>query len=161
MSYEETRVKLINTQLSKLKSAAKNKTGATLRITNQKFQDEELPHVLFLTTKQTTKIRNAFANSMSTDIKLSIAEICKAIQSAGFLGSWLNILSKKVVTDLDIPFSRDILPGLVISIASNSASNAVNKFERRISGKRDVRAGKGFALFISDEDMNDAIKIIK
>ena len=161
MSYEETRVKLINAQLSKLKSAAKNKTGATLKITKKNFQDEELPLVLFLTTKQTTAIRNVFANSMLTDIKLSIAEICKGIQSAGFLGSWLNRLSKKVVTDLDIPFSRDILPGLVISIASNSASNAVNKFERRISGKRDVRAGKGFALFISDEDMNHAIKIIE
>ena len=31
-SYQEARVKLINTQLNKLKSAAKNKTGAILRI---------------------------------------------------------------------------------------------------------------------------------
>ena len=31
-SYQEARVKLTNTQLSKLKSAAKNKTGAILRI---------------------------------------------------------------------------------------------------------------------------------
>ena len=38
MSYEETRVKLINAQLSKLKSAAKNKTGATLRITKKTFK---------------------------------------------------------------------------------------------------------------------------
>ena len=33
------------------------------------FEDKELPHELFLTTRQTTKIRNAFANIMSTDIK--------------------------------------------------------------------------------------------
>ena len=36
--------------------------------TNQKnFEDKELPHESFLTIRQTTKIRNAFANSMSTD----------------------------------------------------------------------------------------------
>ena len=32
-----------NTQLNKLKSAAKNKTGTILR-TMKNFQDEELPH---------------------------------------------------------------------------------------------------------------------
>ena len=32
-NYQEARVKLTNTQLRKLKSAAKIKTGATLRIT--------------------------------------------------------------------------------------------------------------------------------
>ena len=53
--------------------------------------------------------------------------------------------------------ARDNLSGLV----SNLASNAINKFERKISGKGAVRAGKGFTLFISNEDMNDIIKIIK
>ena len=38
------------------------------------FQDEELPHELFLTTRQKTKMWNAFATSLSTDIKLSKAE---------------------------------------------------------------------------------------
>ena len=42
---------LTNTYLSKLKSSAKNKTATTLRITKKNFQDEELPHELFLTTK--------------------------------------------------------------------------------------------------------------
>ena len=43
----------------------------------------------------------------------------------------------------------------------NLALNARNKFERKISEKWAVRAGKGFTLFISIEDMNDIIKIIK
>ena len=34
------------TQLKKLKFAAKNKTGATLRITKKNFKDEELPYEL-------------------------------------------------------------------------------------------------------------------
>ena len=60
-----------NTQLNKLKSATKNKIATTLRITKKNFQDEELLHELFLTARQKTKIRNAFANNMSTDIKVS------------------------------------------------------------------------------------------
>ena len=51
-NYEEARVKLANTQLNKLKSAAKNKTGTILRITRKNFQDEELPHELFLMLRQ-------------------------------------------------------------------------------------------------------------
>ena len=39
-NFEEARVKLTNTQLNKLKSAAKNKTGITLRMTKKKFQLE-------------------------------------------------------------------------------------------------------------------------
>ena len=81
INYQEARVKLTNTQLNKLKSAAKNRTGATLRLSKKKFGDEELPHELFLTTGQTTKLRNAFANNRSTDIKLSRSQISKIIQS--------------------------------------------------------------------------------
>ena len=49
-SYEEARAKITNSQLNKLKSTAKNKTGTTLKITKKNFQDEELPHEFFLTT---------------------------------------------------------------------------------------------------------------
>ena len=69
-NYQGASVKLTNTQLSKLKSGAKNKSRTTLRLTKKNFEDQELPHELFLTTRQTTKI-NAFANNLSTDIKLS------------------------------------------------------------------------------------------
>ena len=69
-NYQETKVKLTNTQLNKLKSAAKNMTRQILRLTMKNFEDEELPHELFL-ARQTNKITNAFANHMSTDIKLT------------------------------------------------------------------------------------------
>ena len=73
-NYEEARVKLKNAKLNKLKSAAKSRTGITLRIAKKKtFKDEEL----FLTARQKTKIRNAFANNMSTDINLSKAHCLK------------------------------------------------------------------------------------
>ena len=68
--YQEKTVKLINTQLNKLKSAAKNETGTILRLNKEIFQDEELPNELFLATKGTTKIRNFFTNNMWTDENL-------------------------------------------------------------------------------------------
>ena len=36
-NYQEARVKLTNTQLNKLKSAAKNKTGTILKMTKKNF----------------------------------------------------------------------------------------------------------------------------
>ena len=62
--YQEERVKLTNTQLNKLKSAAKNNIGTILRLNKKNFEDEELPQELFLTTRQTAKIKNAFANNI-------------------------------------------------------------------------------------------------
>ena len=52
---KKARYKLINTQLNKLKSAPKNKSWVTLRITKKNFQDEELLIELFLTTRQKKK----------------------------------------------------------------------------------------------------------
>ena len=74
-NYQQARVKLTNTQLNKLKLVRKNKTRTVLRLNKKNFEDEELPHEFFLTRTQTTKIENPFANNISTDIKLSKAQI--------------------------------------------------------------------------------------
>ena len=55
--------------LKKLKNAAKNKTGTTLRISLKMFNGNNLPHELLSITRQKTKIRNAFNNNTSTDPK--------------------------------------------------------------------------------------------
>ena len=43
------------------------------------FDGNDLTHELLLTTKQKSKLRNAFNNNMSTDVKLSRAQISKII----------------------------------------------------------------------------------
>ena len=116
-----------------------------------------MPHELFLTTRQTTEIKNAFSNNMSTNIKLIKAQISKIIQSGGSFGFWLGNLGKKALRNIVISLARDNLPGL----ASNLTASAINKFYTKISGKGAVKAEKGFTLFISNEDMNDINKIIK
>ena len=94
---------------------------------------------------------------MPIDIKFTKAQISKMIQSSGFLRNMLGNLGKKVITDLAVPLARDDLSELV----SNLETNAINKLKRKISGKRAVRTGQGFTLFIMNEEINDIIKIIK
>ena len=74
-------------------------------------------------TTQTTKIKNAFANNMSTDLKLSQAQISKIIQSHGSISCWLGNLGKTVITDFATPLARDNVSELV----SDLTSDAVNK----------------------------------
>ena len=57
------------------------------------FNIDNTLHELFLTLRQKTKLRNAFDNNMSTDIKLSKAQINKISKSGGFLGNLLGQLA--------------------------------------------------------------------
>ena len=140
---QEARVKLTNTQWNKLKFAAKNKTGTILKLNKKNFGNEELPHDLFLTWRQTTKARHVFVNNISTDIKLNKAEISKINQLGGSLDSYLDSLGKTSLANIAIPLAR----GNLLWLVGNLTSNAINKFESKISGKSAVRLRKGFPLF--------------
>ena len=50
----------------KVKTAVKDKTGPTLRMSLTIFAGNDLHHELLLTARQKTKLRNAFNNNMST-----------------------------------------------------------------------------------------------
>ena len=76
----------------KLKTAVKDKTGTTLKMHLKMFNRNNLLHELLLTTRQKTKLINAFNINMSTDLKLSKAQISKIIISGGFSGSLLSKL---------------------------------------------------------------------
>ena len=79
IQYNKVSVKLTDTQLKKLKNAVKNKTGATLRMIFKLFDGNDLPQELLMTTRQKARLRNAFNNNMSADLKLSKALIFKII----------------------------------------------------------------------------------
>ena len=64
VGYSKLNVKLSNSQLNKLKTAVKNKTGLALRMNIKMFNGNNLPHELLLTARQKTKFRNAFENNM-------------------------------------------------------------------------------------------------
>ena len=92
---------------------------------------------------------------MSTDINLRKIQTSKSIRLIFWF--WLGNLRKKAPTNVAIPLARHNLPGLAKSLTSN----AINKFERKMSEKGVIRARKGFTLFISNEDINNIIETIK
>ena len=115
-------LKLTDTQLKELKAAVKNKTGTTLRMNLKMLNGNDLPHELLLTTRKRTKLRNVFNNNMSTDLKLSKAQISKIIQSGGFLGSLLSKLAGPLMK-VSVRLAKSILAPLGI-IAAASAIDA-------------------------------------
>ena len=123
VEYSKVNVKLTDTQLKKLKTAVKNKTGPTLIMNLKMLDGNNLLHELLLTTREKTKLRNAFNKNISTDSKLSKAQISKIIQSGGFLGSLLSKLAGQLMK-VAIPLAKNILPPLGI-IAAASAIDAV------------------------------------
>ena len=71
--YNNLNVKLSNSQLNKLKSAIKNESEVVLRLSSNMIGDDEtnFSHKLLLFNRQVSNLRKAFANYLSTDIKLS------------------------------------------------------------------------------------------
>ena len=128
----------------------KNNTGTTVRISLKMFNGNNLSHELLLTTRQKTKLINAFNNNMSTDIKLSKAQISKIIQSGGFLGSLLSKLAGPLMK-VAITLAKYILASLGITAAASEIDAGIQK--------RIHRSGTT-TLIISNEEMNDIMKIV-
>ena len=73
--YSTLSVKLSNSQINKLKSAIKNGTEVTLRISSNFVGDSNdesnFTHNFLLSNTQVSRLRKAFANDSSANIKLS------------------------------------------------------------------------------------------
>ena len=124
VEYNTVNAKLSDSLLNKLKSVVENKQGTTLRMNARMFSANNLPHELLLTTRQTTKLRNAIENNISTDIKLSKAPISKIIQSGGFLGKLLGPLLKtglQLIKNEIKPLAKSVLIPLGLTAAASAA----------------------------------------
>ena len=86
---------------------------------SKSFEGNNLPHELLLITRQKVKLRNAFENNMSTNIKLSKAQISKIVQSGGFLGSLLRKIASPLMK-VAVPIAKTILALLGITAAAVS-----------------------------------------
>ena len=150
VQYTKVNVKLTNPPLSKLEKAVKSNEGATLRIAIKHLNKEDLPHELLLTTRQSTKLRNAINNNLATDINLSKAQIKKLIQSGGFLGKLLSKLAGPLMK-VAMPLAKHVLAPLGSTAAMSAIDGSIQK---KIHGS-------GVELIIEQEDMNDIMKIIE
>ena len=141
VEYTKINCKLTNVQINKLKKAVKSNGEVSLRLGIKNFNKDELPHELLLTTRQSTKLRNAINNNLSTDIKFTKAQIKKLIQSGRFF-----LLSK-----LAKPLAKNVLAPLGLTVAMSAIDGRIQKKMR----------GKGIKLVIEQEDVNDIIKIME
>ena len=153
--YNSLNVKLSNSQLSKLKSSIKNETDVVLRISSNMVSNSNdntnFPHELLLTNRQVANIRKAFAKNTSIDIKLSKTQLSKMIQSGGFLGNLLGTLAGPLMK-VAVPLAKNVLAPLGISAAMSAIDGSIKK----------KMLGSGVTtLIISNDEMNDILKIVK
>ena len=159
VEYSKVNVKLSDTQLKKLKNTVKSKTGATFRMSLKMLDGNELPHELLLTTRQKKKLRNAFNNNMSTDLKLFEAHISKMIQSRGFVGSLLSKLAGPLMK-VAISLAKNVLDPLGITAAASAIGAGIQK-KIHGSGCPSSSSSRTTTLIISNEEMNDIMKVVQ
>ena len=88
---------------------------------------------------------------MSTNVKLSKAQISKMIQSGGFLGSLLSKIAGPLMK-VAVPLAQYILAPLVLKAAASAIDARIQK---KIHGSGTT------TLLISNKEMNDIMKIVK
>ena len=132
--YNSLNVNLSNSQLSKLKSAIKNKTEVVLRLSSNVIGDSNdktnFPHELLLTNRQVANLRKVFANHLSTDIKLSKTQLYKMTQSGGFLGRLLGPLLKRglpLIKNVIKTLIKSVLISLGLTAAASAADVGIHK----------------------------------
>ena len=110
---------------------------------------------MLLTNTQVSRLHKTFANDSSDNIKLSKTQLHSTGQLGRFLGKLLGPLLK---TGLSLiwcvlkPLTKSILKPLGLIAATSATDAAIHKKVFRSGNK---------TLIISNEEMNDIMKIVK
>ena len=131
-------VKLPNSQFNKLKSGIKNDTLVTINLSSgpvgESSDETNYPHKSLLINTQVSKIRKAFPNELSANIKFSKLQLSRMIQLGGFLSTLLVLLLKTglpVIGNVRKPLAESILVLLELTVAVPATDADIYK---RISG---------------------------
>ena len=108
-----------------------------------------ISHELLLTTRHKTKLGNAFNNNISTNLRFSKARVSKIIQSGGFLGSLLSILTSPLMK-IAIPLAKNVLAPVGVTAAASAIDAGIQK---------KIHSLGATTLIISNEEMNHIMKI--
>ena len=109
---------------------------------------------MILTNTQVSKLRKAFENNSSANIKLSKTQLHKIGQSGGFLGRLLGPLLKTgllLMKNVLKPLVKSVLIPLRLTAAAATGAAIYKKIFK--SGVT--------TLIISNEEMNDIMNIVK
>ena len=117
--------------------------------------ETNFPHKLLLTSRQVANLGKAFANYLSTDIKLSKTQISKMIQSGGFFGRLLGPLLKTGIPLMKNgikPLAKSVLISLGLTAAASASDPGIYK---KILGSGTT------TLLMSNDEIKDIIRIVK
>ena len=88
------------------------------------------PHKLLLTNRQVANLLQAFANHLSTGVKLSKPQLSKMIQSGEFLCRLPGPLLKKglpLIKNVIKPLAKSVLIPLGLTAAASAADAGIHK----------------------------------
>ena len=125
--------------------------------------ESNFPHKLLLFNRQVANFRKAFANCLSTDIKLSKTQLSKMIKSGEFLGRLLGSLLKiglSLIKNVIKPLSKSVLIPLGLTAAAAAAAD-VGIDKKNLESGHSSSSHKNTVLLISNNDIEDIIKIVK
>ena len=137
--YNSLNINLSNSQLNKLKSTIKNETDLVLisssNMIDNSDDENNFPHKLLLTNRQVANLRNAFANYLSINIKLSKTHLSRIMKLGGFLGRLLGPLLKTglpLMRSVIQPLAKSVLILLGLTAATSDADAVMHKKNIRI-----------------------------
>ena len=122
-----------NSQLNKLKSGIKNGTEVTLKLSSNVVGDSNdennFPQKFLLTNTQVLRLRKAFANNSSANMKLSKTQLHKIGQPGGLLGRLLGPFPKTglpLMKNVLKPLAKSVLIPLGLTAAASATDAAIH-----------------------------------
>ena len=132
--YNTLNVKLSNSQLNKLKSGMEYGTKVTLKLSSNVVggsnDENNFPHKLLLTNTHISRLRKAFVNNSSANVKLSKTQLHKIGQSRGFLVRLLTPLFKiglSLIENVFKPLAKSVLIPLGLTTAASATDVGIHK----------------------------------
>ena len=122
--------------------------------------ETNFPLKLLLANRQVANLCKAFANHLSTDIKLPKSQLYKMIQSGGFLGRLLGPVLKTelpLIKNVIKPLAKNVLIPLGLTAAVSAADAGTHK---KVLGSGHDN-NNTTTLIISNNEIEDIIKIVK
>ena len=121
-------------ELNKLKSGIKNGTEITLKLSSNVVGDSSdesnFSHDLLLTNTHISKLREAFANDSSANIKLSKTQLHQNGQSGRFLGRvWQPLLKTGLTLMKNVlkPLVNSVLIPLGLTLSVSTTDGTIQK----------------------------------
>ena len=120
--------------------------------------ETNFPQKILLTNWQVANLRKGFANYLSTDTKLSKAQLSKMIQQGGFLGRLLGLLLKTGVLLMN-NLIKPLAKSLLIPLGLNASAADPGKHKKILGSTK--RPSHNRTLIVSNHEMKNIIKIVK